>query len=195
MRKYFMTTGISSMSRSISSPHILLTAAAVLLLISCIDRPAGAVSRALLVGVSEYPSLDEDSQLRGPVNDVQLMREVLLRRGFDADRIRTLADGVKGAALPTRAAILSALEVLVAEASEGDLIYLHLSGHGSRQSQGRNDEDHEPDGLDEIFLPRPIAGSVSRSSSGTQADARRRRSSRATDWTPLSLARAEGSTP
>ena len=71
--------------------------------------PARAVDEALLVGVSQYPALGEDYQLRGPRNDVLLMKEVLVQRGLDPAHVHILADGVEGAGLPTRAAILGAL--------------------------------------------------------------------------------------
>ena len=116
---------------------------------------AQAVDEALLVGVSQYPTLGEEHQLRGPRNDVLLMQEVLVQRGLDPAHVRILADGVTGAGLPTRAAILGALDDLANRLGEGDRLYLHLSGHASRQPNGP-DGDDEPDGLDEVFLPRDI---------------------------------------
>lgn len=116
--------------------------------------PAQAVDYALLVGVSEYPALGKEYQLRGPQNDVTLMNEVLVHRGLDPAHVRILADGVEGAGLPTRAAILGALADLANRLGEGDRLYLHLSGHASQQPNGPDDD--EPDGLDEVFLPRDI---------------------------------------
>lgn len=117
---------------------------------------APAVNHALLVGVSQYPSLPQKDWLVGPANDVRLMRRVLQTRGFDDARIRVLADGVAGAALPTRDAIVGALQGLARQVGDGDFVYLHFAGHGARQPQGAADTDVEPDGLDEIFLPRDI---------------------------------------
>ncbi len=119
---------------------------------------ARARDEALLVGVSEYPALGEDYQLRGPRNDVMLMKEVLVQRGLDPAHVRILADGVAGAGLPTRAVILGALDDLAKRLGEGDRLYLHLSGHASQQPNGPHDTDHEPDGQDEVFLPRDITG-------------------------------------
>ena len=115
-----------------------------------------ATDYALLVGVSTYPGLPEKDWLTGPANDVRLMRQVLLTRGFAASRIQVLADGVADAALPTRNAILDGLDELAGEVGAGDFVYLHFAGHGARQPQGAQDTDVEPDGLDEIFLPRDI---------------------------------------
>lgn len=107
---------------------------------------AMAETRALLVGVSDYendvPGLTD---LRGPANDVRLMRDVLGRRGVSD--IRVLADGVEGR--PTRDAILTALAGLATDAEEGDFVYLHFSGHGTRQADPEGDET---DGQDEVFL-------------------------------------------
>jgi len=77
---------------------------------------------ALLIGVSEYPALEERYQLKdGPRNDVALMRTMLQDKGFSPERITALADGVNGAAgLPTRAAILDGLTALSDRVQPGD---------------------------------------------------------------------------
>src|SRR5262245_51459643 len=57
---------------------------------------------ALLIGVSEYPALGPERQLRGPRNDVSEMRATLRQLRGDWRRITTLADGVRDAdGLPT----------------------------------------------------------------------------------------------
>jgi Caspase domain len=119
---------------------------------------AWAEKHALLVGVSNYPALEARLQLDGPRNDIVLIRSVLERRGFEAARMQVLADGVDGAGDPTRAAILGALEVLVARAKPGDLAYLYFAGHGSQQpvDKAHPAARNEPDGLFEIFLPRDV---------------------------------------
>lgn len=115
--------------------------------IACAAGGAWAGPRALLVGVSEYPGLDASTRLEGPKHDVIAMRQTLLERGIPADAMRVLADGVPGAALPTRAAILAALDALATEVQPGDPVALFFAGHGSRQPG--------PDGgLVEVFLPR-----------------------------------------
>lgn len=109
---------------------------------------AHAASFALLIGVSDYDDEIGLSDLRGPSNDVALLRDVLQdRAAFD---IRILADGIEGAARPTRNAILSALDALVDDTQAGDFVYVHLSGHGTQQADRNGDET---DGLDEVFLP------------------------------------------
>ena len=115
---------------------------------------AAAVNHALLVAATGYP--DKQQALEGPRNDALLMRTVLLQRGFAADKIQMLADGVPEAGMPTRAAILAALDELATRAEAGDFVYLHFAGHGSQQPALNIPGNFEPDGRDEIFLPIDI---------------------------------------
>ncbi|MEO9895792.1 MAG: caspase family protein [Paracoccaceae bacterium] len=109
---------------------------------------AQAASFAVLIGVSDYDEEIGLADLRGPSNDVILLRDVLQERAeFD---IRIIADGVEGGIRPTRDAILSALDALVDDANDGDFVYVHMSGHGTQQADRNGDET---DGLDEVFLP------------------------------------------
>jgi hypothetical protein len=112
---------------------------------------------ALLVGVSNYPSLPENRQLQGAKNDVLLMQKVLSNIGFSPTRISLLADKVDGASAPTREGILAALNQLRDKSERGDFVYLHFSGHGSQQPiTDQIARAKETDGLDEIFLPADI---------------------------------------
>ena len=129
---------------------------AIALAISLAAPFAWAENHALLVGVSNYPGLDAQLQLIGPANDVVLMRDLLKTKGFAPAHIKVLADGVSDAGDPTRKNIVAGLEKLVAEARSGDFIYLHFAGHGSQQPSAKDKVPPEPDGLDEIFLPRDI---------------------------------------
>lgn len=110
---------------------------------------ACATPRALLVGVSEYPGLEASAQLAGPRHDVLAWRAWLRETGVPDRSMRVLADGVEGAALPTRAAILDALDALAAEAKAGDQVVVFFAGHGSRQPGPGG-------GLTEVFLPRNV---------------------------------------
>lgn len=121
-----------------------------------LQQAAMAENYALLVGVANYPSLDERLQLIGPPNDVKLMRSVLLQKGFASSAITVLSDGIKDAAEPTRENVMHALERLAIQAKTGDFIYLHFAGHGSQQPTTQGKVPPEPDGLDELFLPRDI---------------------------------------
>ncbi|MFK8252770.1 caspase family protein [Ancylobacter terrae] len=121
--------------------------------------PADAATRALLVGVSDYPAFPPDKQLKAPANDVRRMRAALLARGIGEADITVLADGVEGSAgLPTRAAILAGMERLAQQAGRGDLVIVYASGHGSRQPSRTS---RKVDGLDQVFLPRDAGAPAS----------------------------------
>lgn len=113
---------------------------------------AEAEIRAVLVGVSDYTDESGIADLKGPANDVRLLARILEERGVED--ITVLADGVEGGARPTRSAIVAAFTRQADVAGPGDLVYLHLSGHGTRQFDLDGDET---DGLDEVFLPADTA--------------------------------------
>lgn len=134
----------------------VLSLAGVLLCLCAIAHPPEATAaqrRALLVGVSEVPGQPVGSWLRAPRNDVQLMRQALLSRGWRPEAIRTLADGVPGAATPDLGAIRSALEQALDASEPGDFMLLYFSGHGTRLLDP-DKRYQEPDALAEMFLAR-----------------------------------------
>ena len=107
---------------------------------------------ALLVGVTKYDILGDRFQLKGPANDVVLMRQVLKERfGFADNDIVTLAEAAGATGRPTRANIKSQFDRLAKEAGPGDQVIILLGGHGSQQPD--QEPFDEPDGLDETFLP------------------------------------------
>lgn len=75
--------------------------------------PAQAEIRAVVVGVSDYLTLDAD--LKGPSNDARLMVETLIARGVSPARITVLTSDSTGlpagatTGQPTHDAILAAL--------------------------------------------------------------------------------------
>ncbi|MBL8518565.1 MAG: caspase family protein [Betaproteobacteria bacterium] len=91
--------------------------------------------KAVLVGINDYKEIGD---LRGCVNDVKNMRDVLIQRfGFKTGDITLLID--KQA---TRVAIEKAIKALIAGGKKGDTLYFHFSGHGSYvPSLGDADED------------------------------------------------------
>jgi len=116
-----------------------------------LSGPVLAETRALLVGVGDYLHLDAD--LRGPPNDVGLMRDALRARGVPGDNIDILAGGETP--VPTRAAILGGLDRLAAVSGSGDTVIFYFSGHGSQIEDLTGDE---AGGFDEIFLPADAQG-------------------------------------
>lgn len=121
--------------------------------------PAQSELRAVLVGVSDYLTLDAD--LKGPGNDVRLMAEVLAGRGIAAAEMTVLTSDASGLpvgvahGLPSKAAIIAALEDVAARALPGDTVVFYFSGHGGQAPDQSGDEGG---GFDEIFLPADAAG-------------------------------------
>lgn len=103
--------------------------------------------RALLVGInyegSQFP-------LRGCVNDVVLMNDILVNKlGFsDPKQVRMLTNESA-----TTQNILERLQWLVDGAEPGDVLYFHYSGHGSQFVDMDYDLNDEPDGYDEVIVP------------------------------------------
>ena len=122
-------------------------------------QPFAGESYALLVGCTTYDNLGPESSLRGPVNDVSLMRDMLIKRfGFSDGNIRTLTEDPAAHARPLKNNIIKELRDLEQKLNSGDRVVLLLSGHGSQQPNDDPDDrdDPEPDGLDEIFCPADI---------------------------------------
>jgi hypothetical protein len=127
------------------------------------DAPSEAgkpTRRALLVGVTKYPKLAPKLQLVGPANDVLLMKTTLVTHfGVPEANVMILseAEGEKKAdRLPTRANIEREFKRLAEIARPGDEIVIMLGGHGSQQPEKPGAPEPEPDGLDEMFLPRDV---------------------------------------
>lgn len=105
-----------------------------------------ATRRALLIGVDQYSKLAARYQLKGCVNDVNLMSDVLRENfGFERQHVVVLRNQQA-----TRDGILSAMDDLVTSTAKDDIVVLHFSGHGS---QVRDREGDEPDGYDETIVP------------------------------------------
>ncbi len=100
--------------------------------------------RAVMVGINDYRGI---SDLRGCVNDVTNMRDVLRTYlGFKNTDIRVATDS-----RATKAGILTRLNWLVSGAKAGDFLVFHYSGHGS-QIRDRDGDELE-DGMDELICP------------------------------------------
>ena len=138
-------------------PRCLRLALVLLMLAS--GAGAGAVQRALLVGVSELVNQPSSLWLQAPRNDVMLMRQALQKQGFAPADITVLADGVSGAALPEAQRIHEALGRLLEQSRSGDFVLLYFSGHGTRLRDSTK-RYQEPDGLAENFLARDVRGAV-----------------------------------
>ncbi len=114
--------------------------------------------RALLIGINDYSTASAAARLaarqfpnlRGAVNDVELMRGILDSvYHFQTGEIVTLTNRQA-----TRDGILKAIdEHLIRGAGEGDILLFYYSGHGS---QVRNSLSEEEDRLDESIVPADI---------------------------------------
>ena len=83
-----------------------------------------ASKKALLVGINKYQLQDAD--LRGCINDVENMRDVLINiYRFNPENIRVLTDY-----RATKRDILSRLHWLIDDSVNGDELVFHYSGHG-----------------------------------------------------------------
>ena len=109
--------------------------------------------KALLVGLNKYhPSLKAD--LRGCVNDVEHMRDILVNMfGFDPENIRVVIDD-----RATFEGILERLYWLLEGSRRDDELVFHYSGHGSQVRDRNGDELN--DGLDEILCPTDSGDSL-----------------------------------
>jgi len=110
-----------------------------------------AGKKALFVGINKF-ALYPQFTLNGCVNDAKDMAKLykdLL--GFKASETVVLTDSQA-----TKAAIMTNLKSMVADAKAGKLGYLvfALSSHGTQMNDTSGDE---PDGRDEAFVPNDIA--------------------------------------
>ena len=100
---------------------------------------------ALLIGISNYPQYkDADAswtKIHG-TNDVQLISPLLAKQGF---KIITLTDNTA-----TLKGIENGFKKLENGVRPGDIVYIHLSGHGQAVEDENGDE---ADGWDEAFIP------------------------------------------
>lgn len=106
---------------------------------------AMAAKRALLVGISSYPDVAEKGaswqKIHG-ANDLTLIAPILKRQGFS---IQQLANQQA-----TASRIRQALHALSQQTKQGDLVYIHFSGHGQPYEDLSGDE---ADGWDEALVP------------------------------------------
>ena len=132
----------------------ILIALSVMTVIAAATAVQAQERYAVLVGVGEYPNLREKLQLKGPPNDVRLMRKYLTDvEGFAEEKIFQLTDG--GPHLPRRANIIDTLENLIERVNADDFVLFYFAGHGSQQPDGPASNE-EFDGYDEIFLPADV---------------------------------------
>lgn len=110
--------------------------------------PITPARRALLIGIDAYAHLP---QLQGCVNDVRMMREILLENfGFPEANITLLANEQA-----TRDGILAAIDALIAATGNDEIVVVHYAGHGGQVTDLEGDE---PSGLDSTLQPIDTEG-------------------------------------
>lgn len=115
---------------------------------------ATGTRRAVMIGINYVG--DSPGELSGCWNDVINMKKYIMDvHGFEEENIVVLMDDGENIE-PTARNIMRAYQKVVADAKEGDAIFLHYSGHGTKLRDENGDED---DGYDEALVPRDFQSS------------------------------------
>ena len=107
-------------------------------------QEVNAEKHALVIAIGDYPQ-EGGWPAISSMNDVPHVQGALGLLGFPDENIHLLLNEAA-----SREGILSALNELLVKAEEGDIFFIHFSGHG--QQVVDNDGD-ELDGLDEAIVP------------------------------------------
>jgi len=98
--------------------------------------------KALLIGINY---LNTPYELSGCICDVERMKRFLETKGFNNFDMMTDLSDIK----PTRINILNKIKNFISDAIDGDLLFIHFSGHGSYTYDLNKDEI---DGNDEAIV-------------------------------------------
>ena len=112
-----------------------------LLLLSLPVQLHAQVKRALVIGLGEQQD-KAWNKINGD-KDVPLVQGMLKSAGFKS--VTTLVNRQA-----TKVGIVGAFKRLTASCKQGDVVYIHYSGHGQQMTDVHNDEK---DGLDECWIP------------------------------------------
>ena len=113
----------------------------LLLLLSLPVLLHAQTKRALVIGLGEQQD-KAWNKINGD-KDVPLVQGILKSAGFKS--VTTLVNR-----LATKAGIIEAFKKMTASCKQGDVVYIHYSGHGQQMTDVHNDEK---DGLDECWIP------------------------------------------
>jgi len=115
---------------------------------------ATGTRRAVMIGINYVG--DSPGELSGCWNDVLNMKKYIMAvHGFEEENIVILMDDGEHTE-PNAENIINAYKQVVSEAEDGDAIFLHYSGHGTKL---RDDNNDEADGYDEALVPRDFQSS------------------------------------
>lgn len=121
----------------------LYTIIVTLLLLSVSSSIQAQTRRALVIGIGQ-----QEDKAWGKINgdkDVSYVEEMLKGAKYKEENITTLVNRQA-----TKAGIIGAFKKMVASCKQGDVVYIHYSGHGQQMTDVHNDE---ADGLDECWIP------------------------------------------
>lgn len=127
----------------------------IVLSITIVISTSHAARKALLIGITDYENLPSSStigisDLRGPINDVNAVREGLITYyGFNENEIKTLIN--QDATFQNIKATFN--RWLVEGTKPGDMVFFYFSGHGSIVPDQNGDEK---DGYDEVLCPYDV---------------------------------------
>jgi len=120
---------------------------------------AQAATRALVVGINEYPGITQGGQpnardLKGAVADANNMARTLVSAfGIAQEDIRLLTD-----AAASREGILEAFRTWLIEGTKpGDRVVFYFAGHGAQVEDATADEE---DKFDEVLAPADVTGEL-----------------------------------
>lgn len=115
---------------------------------------ATGTRRAVMIGINYVG--DDPGELSGCWNDVLNMKKYIMDvHGFEEENIVILMDDGENIE-PNAENIINAYKQVVSESEDGDAVFLHYSGHGTKL---RDDDNDEADGYDEALCPRDYQSS------------------------------------
>lgn len=118
--------------------------ASVLVLVLMVTTTLNATKRALVIGIGTYPAESGWRQINGD-KDIPVVEDMLLSNGFQKVNIVELKNEQA-----TAAAIRREMNTLISKAKEGDIIYIHFSGHGQQVTDIHGDEEDGQGGMDSV---------------------------------------------
>ena len=125
-----------------------------LLLLSLSVHVTAQTKRALVIGLGEQQD-KAWNKINGD-KDVPLVQGMLKNAGFKS--VTTLVNRQA-----TKTGIIGAFKKMTASCKQGDVVYVHYSGHGQQMTDVHNDEK---DGLDECWIPYDAYRKVSKTYHG-----------------------------
>lgn len=130
--------------------NLIQNVLAIALLLSCLQGYTQK-KHALLIGINDYyeaKGVKSKDTLRGPVNDANAIRELLIKKfGFKSNEIDTIYN-----AAATRENIIQGLNKKIAACKPGDIMFFYFSGHGVWMANKEMENDPVKQGMSQAML-------------------------------------------